>query len=81
MYQRQLSKEGLQNVVNADGGGAGSNAVSSEELRDLFTLRPNTPSDTYDSMCSMPSANQEAEDLDQVQQDQVPFAYISSWQP
>ncbi len=39
MYQRQLSKEGLQQVV--DGGaqgakGAGPNLMSMEELRDLF---------------------------------------------
>lgn len=61
MYQRQLSKEGLQNVVSADGNGAGANAVSSEELRDLFTLRPNTPSDTFDSMCSAASTSEAIE--------------------
>lgn len=53
IYQRQLSKEGLQAVVNAsEDGPAGSNTISSEDLRDLFTLRPDTLSDTYDSMCT-----------------------------
>ncbi len=68
MYQRQLSKEGLQSLVNnaAGGGGVGGAAagegaaadaapditiMSSEDLRDLFTLRMDTLSDTYDSMC------------------------------
>ena len=55
VYQRQLSKEGLQNVVNKSSGGesgaAGTAAMSAEELRDLFTLRQDTLSDTYDSMC------------------------------
>ena len=52
-------------MVSADGNGAGANAVSSEELRDLFTLRPNTPSDTYDSMCSAAGTSEASED-DQV---------------
>ena len=54
VYQRQLSKEGLQSVVNSaatGSGGASSNAMSTEELRDLFTLRRHTRSDTYDCMC------------------------------
>ncbi len=68
MFQRQLSKEGLQTVVNnsskpddgasgsgggggADGASIGANLMSAEELRDLFTLRQHTLSDTYDSMC------------------------------
>lgn len=50
MYQRQLSKEGLQNVVNSESKG-GAALMSSEDLRDLFTLRGTTLSDTYDSMC------------------------------
>ena len=50
VYQRQLSKEGLQNVVNSESKG-GSAPMSAEELRDLFTLRDHTMSDTYDSMC------------------------------
>ena len=59
VYQRQLSKEGLQSLVNnasaAGGGGGGPDvalsSMSAEELRDLFTLRADTCSDTYDSMC------------------------------
>ncbi len=46
VYQRQLSKEGLQDVL---GGAAQDAAVSSEELRDLFNLRP-TLSDTHDHL-------------------------------
>ena len=61
VYQRQLSKEGLQALVNnAAGGGAvgsaaedeapavaagGPNIQSAEDLRDLFTLRSSTLSD------------------------------------
>ena len=67
VFQRQLSKEGLQTVVNnsgkagdtggSGGGGGGAdsglaaNLMSAEELRDLFSLRQLTLSDTYDSMC------------------------------
>ncbi len=62
VYQRQLSKEGLQSLVNnastkkaggAEGGGSdfALSSMSVEELRDLFTLRSETRSDTYDSMC------------------------------
>lgn len=38
MYQRQLSKEGLQQVVDGGAGakGAGPNLMSMDELRDLF---------------------------------------------
>ena len=50
IFQRQLSKEGLQALVNADDAG-GANLLSSEDLRDLFTLRPYTASDTFESMC------------------------------
>lgn len=49
VFQRQLSKEGLQTVVNNESKGAA--LVSSEDLRDLFTLRSETVSDTYDSIC------------------------------
>ena len=60
VFQRQLSKEGLQQVVNSNaasaegdqGGGLSASAMSSDELRDLFTLRTLTLSDTYDSMCA-----------------------------
>jgi hypothetical protein len=61
VFQRQLSKEGLQQVVNNSGaggsasgeeGGINAAAMSSEDLRDLFTLRAHSRSDTYDSMCA-----------------------------
>ncbi|KAK9808913.1 hypothetical protein WJX72_006358 [[Myrmecia] bisecta] len=65
VYQRQLSKEGLQSVVNKTdeaGGAGGSNMMSTEELRDLFTLRPDTLSDTFDSMCSRQEAEEAPHD-------------------
>lgn len=46
VYQRQLSKEGLQNVL---GGAATDAGVSMEDLRDLFTLNT-SPSDTHDTL-------------------------------
>ena len=49
VFQRQMSKEGLQAVVN--GSDAAGGGWSSEMLRDLFTLRQDTASDTYDSRC------------------------------
>ena len=53
VYQRQLSKEGLQAVVEtkaAGGGGGGAAVMSLEELRDLFSYDPDTLSTTYDHM-------------------------------
>ena len=62
VYQRQLSKEGLQTVVNSNSDSKGGAALmSAEELRDLFTLRDATPSDTYDSMCTGSSAEDDSE--------------------
>jgi len=45
VFQRQISKEGLQGLVTAKGsgkgaGGAGKNMMSTEELRELFQLHP-----------------------------------------
>jgi DNA repair and recombination RAD54-like protein len=49
VFQRQLSKEGLQGLVSKDGK-AKSNSTSSEVLRDLFRYRgEDTFSDTYDN--------------------------------
>lgn len=77
MFQRQLAKEGLQQVVNntaaaasagsdaGDGAGIAAAAMSMEDLRDLFTLRLHTASDTFDSMCNADSdeaADTDAED-------------------
>lgn len=69
MYQRQLSKEGLQSVVNSAAGGSGacaSNAMSSEDLRDLFTLRSHTRSDTYDCMCAEEEEEEARKDVSQM---------------
>ncbi|PSC67651.1 DNA repair and recombination RAD54 [Micractinium conductrix] len=57
VYQRQLSKEGLQQVVDSKAGGksAGPNLMSVDELRDLFTFEPDTLSSTYDSMAAAAS--------------------------
>jgi DNA repair and recombination protein RAD54 and RAD54-like protein len=51
VYQRQLSKEGLQAVVDTKSeSGASSALMSVEELRDLFSYDPDTLSTTYDHM-------------------------------
>lgn len=51
IFQRQLSKEGLQSVVDSENGSAStSNAMSMDELRDLFSYDPDTLSTTYDHM-------------------------------
>lgn len=77
VFQRQLSKEGLQQVVNNNaaaasagsdagdgaGGGIAAALMSAEDLRNLFTLRLHTASDTFDSMCNDDS--DEAEDDEQ----------------
>ena len=78
VFQRQLSKEGLQQLVNnssgAGGGGGGDRgadatsmsaaAMSSEDLRDLFRLRAHTASDTYDAICCADDDADEAADED-----------------
>jgi hypothetical protein len=47
IFQRQLSKEGLQSVVDDK---EQVNALSSKDLRNLFKLRSGTPSDTHDKL-------------------------------
>ena len=47
IFQRQLSKEGLQSVVDDK---EQVNSLSTKDLRNLFTLRSNTPSDTHDKL-------------------------------
>ena len=47
IFQRQLSKEGLQSVVDDK---EQVNALSSKDLRNLFKLRSETPSDTHDKL-------------------------------
>jgi hypothetical protein len=51
VFQRQLSKEGLSNVVNQSGKSAAS-LMSAEDLADLFTPDFGSLSSTYDSMLS-----------------------------
>ena len=47
IIQRQLSKEGLQNIVeNTDQ----VNEISTKELKSLFVRRGDTPSDTHDTL-------------------------------
>lgn len=47
IFQRQLSKEGLQSVVDDK---EQVNALSTKDLRNLFKLRAGTPSDTHDKL-------------------------------
>ena len=49
VFQRQLSKESLQNVVNGEGT-LEQASLTSEELRRLFTLDETTVSDTHDGV-------------------------------
>lgn len=47
IFQRQLSKEGLQSVVDDK---EQVNALSTKDLRNLFKFRSGTPSDTHDKL-------------------------------
>jgi len=47
IFQRQLSKEGLQSIVDDK---EQVNALSTKDLRNLFKLRRGTPSDTHDKL-------------------------------
>ena len=47
IYQRQLSKEGLQSIVDDK---EQVNALSSKDLKNLFQYRGTTPSDTHDKL-------------------------------
>lgn len=47
IFQRQLSKEGLQSIVDDK---EQVNALSAKDLRNLFKLRTGTPSDTHDKL-------------------------------
>ena len=55
-----MSKEGLAGVVN--GNDAAGGGWSSEMLKDLFTLREDTASDTYDSRCRPAEECMDADD-------------------
>jgi len=62
IFQRQLSKEGLQSVVDDK---EQVNALATKDLRNLFKLRTNSPSDTHDKLnckrCKIIHENSEAE--------------------
>lgn len=47
IFQRQLSKEGLQSVVDDK---EQVNELSTKDLKNLFKLRQDTPSDTHDKL-------------------------------
>jgi len=50
VFQRQMSKEGLQSLVDGQGQGqATKSTMTLDELRDLFTYRADTASDTHDT--------------------------------
>ena len=63
IFQRQLSKEGLQSVVDDK---EQVNALSTKDLRNLFKLRTGTPSDTHDKLrcnrCAIIHDNHEIEE-------------------
>jgi hypothetical protein len=62
IFQRQLSKEGLQSVVDDK---EQVNALSTKDLRNLFKLRQGSPSDTHDKLrcerCTIIHDNAETE--------------------
>lgn len=62
IFQRQLSKEGLQSVVDDKDQ---VNALSTKDLKNLFKLRTGTPSDTHDKLkcerCKIIADNAEQE--------------------
>lgn len=78
MFQRQLSKEGLSNVVNQSGKSAQSD-MSTEDLADLFTPDYDCLSSTYEGMLEAAAGGEGAEELSEerlraaVHRAQVPF--------
>ncbi len=72
VFQRQISKEGLQALVSAKsagggGGGGAKNLMSAEELRELFTYHEHSLSHTHDVLCREQGseAQDEAEEEEQ----------------
>ncbi|KAG8368368.1 hypothetical protein BUALT_Bualt15G0038200 [Buddleja alternifolia] len=52
VYQRQMSKEGLQKVIQQEHVDSEmGNLLSTEDLRDLFTFRENVSSEIHEKMC------------------------------
>lgn len=66
VYQRQMSKEGLQKVIQQEQGGSEmlhGNFLSTEDLRDLFKLHDEAKSEIHDNMnCARCKANDLVED-------------------
>lgn len=58
VFQRQLSKEGLSNVVNQSGKSAQS-TMSTEDLADLFTPDYDCLSSTYEGMLEAAEGGEE----------------------
>lgn len=58
-------------------GKAVANVMSSDELKELFSLQPDTLSNTYESMCGVPALlpAAEAEDVDAPFGEDVPMAH------
>ncbi|GAA0159567.1 damaged DNA-binding protein [Lithospermum erythrorhizon] len=50
VYQRQMSKEGLQQVINQEQEGYEGNFLSTEDLRDLFSLHGDVRSEIHEKM-------------------------------
>ncbi|KAG0596659.1 hypothetical protein M758_UG273900 [Ceratodon purpureus] len=67
VFQRQMSKEGLQKVVDKEqstDAKAQVNMLSTDDLRDLFTLREDIKSDTHDSItCERCDADADSEEI------------------
>ncbi|KAL8541379.1 hypothetical protein ACS0TY_002583 [Phlomoides rotata] len=52
VYQRQMSKEGLQKVIQQEHADSeNGNLLSTEDLRDLFTFYENSSSEIHEKMC------------------------------
>ncbi|XP_027105933.1 protein CHROMATIN REMODELING 25 [Coffea arabica] len=50
VYQRQMSKEGLQKVIQQEQSESEGNLLSTEDLRDLFTFHENVRSEIHEKM-------------------------------
>jgi hypothetical protein len=66
VFQRQLSKEGLSNVVNQSGKSAASH-MSTEDLADLFTPDFASLSSTYESMAEATEKGGSGDDIEEVE--------------
>lgn len=74
VFQRQLSKEGLQGMVDS-GGQLDSSIMSQDELSQLFHFQAVTRSDTHDSIkCSRCNDEEEAEQEKNASEDD-----LASW--